>query len=111
MTISERDIEKALHYLRESVEVAALAKSSMVLTEQLIKTTKARLQANSKAASVAAAEIEALCHPDYKTAVEAYAGAVEAFEAHKMRREAAIAWVDAWRSQEASNRANDRAHR
>lgn len=109
--ISEQDIEKALTYLRTSVEDASQAKSDMILTEGWIKTTKANLMANSGLSSVAAQEVLALSHKDYKTAVEAYAEAVRIFTYHQMKRESALAWIEAWRSQEASNRANDKAHR
>lgn len=109
--ISESDIEKALSYLRSSVEDASQAKSDMVLTEGFIKVTKANLMASSGAPSVSAQEVLALSHKDYKIAVEAYAEAVRVFTYHQMKRESAIAWVEAWRSQEASNRANDKSHR
>lgn len=109
--ISESDIEKALSYLRSSVEDASQAKSDMVLTEGFIKVTKANLMAQSGATSAAAQEVIALGHKDYKIAVEAYAEAVRIFTYHQMKREAAIAWLDAFRTQEASNRQNDKAHR
>lgn len=110
--ISEKEIDKALDYLRGSVDEAAKAKSDMVLTEQWIKTTRARLMAElGGGLSMAAAEAKALADPRYKQAVEAYGAAVQTFEYHKMKRETAIAWIEAWRSQEATNRAVDRGHR
>jgi len=109
--VSEADVEKALDYLRNSVEDASQAKSDMVLTEQFIKVTKANLMASSGATSAAAQEVLALSHKDYKIAVEAYSEAVRVFTYHQMKRESALAWIEAWRSKEASNRANDKAHR
>lgn len=109
--ISEKQIDSALEYLRESVEEASRAKSDMVLTEQWIKTTKAKLMGEQAGLSMAAAEAKALSDPRFAQAVEAYAAAVQIFSFHQMKRETAIAWVDAWRSQEASNRASDRSHR
>jgi hypothetical protein len=109
--ISEDDIEKALTYLRESVDKASSAKQQMVVTEQWIKTTKAELMAGMAGMSVSAAEVQALADPRYKQAVEAYGEAVKAFSWHQMKRETALAWIEAWRSQEASNRAMDRSHR
>lgn len=111
MAISEKQIEAALEYLRESVDEASKAKSDMVLTEQWVKTTKAKLMAEGAGQSMAAAEARALADPRFAQAVEAYGAAVQVFEYHKMKRETAIAWIDAWRSQEASNRAVDRGHR
>ena len=110
MAITERDVEKALDYLRTSVDEAAKAKHDMVLTEQWIKTTKAKLK-SEHAGSDAAAETKALADPRFAQSVEAYGAAVQLFEYHKMKRETALAWIEAWRSQEASNRASDRAHR
>lgn len=109
--ISEKQIDAALEYLRESVDEASKAKSDMVLTEQWIKTTKAKLMTETAGQSMAAAEAKALADPRFAQAVEAYGAAVQLFEFHKMKRETAIAWVSAWQTQEASNRMAERAHR
>lgn len=109
--ISEKQIDAALEYLRESVEEASKAKSDMVLTEQWIKTTKAKLMSRSGATAVSAQEVIALGHPEFEAAVNAHGAAVQAFEFHKMKRETALAWIEAYRTQEASNRMIDRGHR
>ncbi len=67
--------------------------------------------ASSGGTSAAAQEVLALSHKDYKIAVEAYSEAVRVFTYHQMKRESAIAWLDYYRTQEASNRNNDKAHR
>jgi hypothetical protein len=55
--------------------------------------------------SVAAQEVHALAHPDYKQAVEAYGAAVQLFTFHQMKRETASAWIEAWRTQSSNERA------
>lgn len=110
--ITEKQIEAALEYLRESVDEASKAKSDMVLTEQWIKTTKAKLMGELGAGlSAAAAEAKALADPRFAQAVEAYGAAVQLFSFHQMKRETAQAWVSAWQTQEAGARMADRAHR
>lgn len=109
--ITEKQIEAALEYLRESVDEASKAKGDMVVCEQWVKTTKAKLMSRSGASAVSAQEVIALGHPEFEAAVNAFGAAVQLFEFHKMKRESAMAWIDAYRTQEASNRATDRAHR
>jgi hypothetical protein len=80
----------------------------MVVTEQWIKTTKARLmvQAGKDGISgVSACEVVALAHPDFKQAVEAHGAAVQLFTFHQMKRETAGAWIEAWRTQSSNERA------
>lgn len=109
--ITDQQLDKALEYLRESVQPASKAKSDMVLCEHWVKTTKARLMLESGVASVSGQEVVALAHEEYKQAVEAYGTAIELFTYHQMKRETAMAWLEAYRTQEASNRQNDRAHK
>ena len=109
--ITEAAVEQALNYLRTSVDEAAMAKHDMVVTEAFVKTQKARIISESVGVSHAAAETKALCDERFMDAVRGHAEAVRLFTWHQMKREAASALTDAWRSQEASNRASDRAHR
>jgi hypothetical protein len=111
--ISEKQIDAALEYLRESVDEASRAKSDTVLTEQWIKTTRARLMVlagRDGVTSVAAQTVVAEAHPEFKQAVEAYGAAVQLFEFHKMKRETAIAWIEAWRTQSSNQRAEGKAY-
>jgi hypothetical protein len=111
--ISESQVDAALRYLRESVEEASTARQNMVVTEQWIKTTKARLMvqaAKDGVSSVAAQDVVALAHPDYKQAVEAHGAAVQLFTFHQMKRETAAAWIEAWRTQSSNQRAEGKAY-
>lgn len=106
--ITDAQLDVALDYLRKSVDEAAKARSDMVLTAEWIKTTKARLMVKAGkegAASNAAQEVAALAHPDYSQAVEAHGAAVQLFTFHQMKREAASAWIEAWRTQSSNERA------
>lgn len=105
--ISDKQLDAALEYLRESVEVASKARHDVVVTEQWIKTTKAKMMTKSGASSVAAQEVIALASPEFEAAVNAYAAAVQLFEFHKMKRETALAWIQAWQTASA----NERAHK
>jgi hypothetical protein len=106
--ITDKQLDAALEYLRESVDVASQARSDMVLTEQWLKTTKARLMVlagRDGVTSVAAQEVQALAHPEYRQAVEAHGAAVQLFTFHQMKRETASAWIEAWRTQSSNERA------
>lgn len=113
MAISEKQLDAALEYLRESVDIASKARSDMVVTEEWKKTTKARLMlqaAKEGSTSVAGQEVVALAHPDYKQAVEAHGAAVQLFTFHSMKRETASAWIEAWRTQSSNQRAEGKAY-
>ncbi len=102
--ITDTEIDKALDYLRDSARHAAQARHDVVVTEQWIKTEKARLMSGHQG-SVAAAEVSALSHPDFKAAVQAHGAAVERWEAFRMLREAALAKIEAWRTFSSNERA------
>jgi c-di-AMP phosphodiesterase-like protein len=106
--ISDKQLDAALEYLRESIDVASKARSDKVVTEQWIKTTRARLMVQALkdgVASVAAQTVTAEAHPDFKQAVEAYGAAVQLDAFHQMKRETASAWLEAWRTQSSNERA------
>jgi hypothetical protein len=106
--ISDKQLDAALEYLRESVEVASKARSDMVVTEQWIKTTKAKLMQEAGKSGVSSSsgqEVIALASPQYAQAVEAYGAAVQLFSFHQMKRETASAWLEAWRTQSSNERA------
>lgn len=111
--ITEKQIEAALEYLRESVDDASKARSDMVVTEEWKKTTKARLMVQAGkdgVKSATAQEVVALAHPDFAQAVEAHGAAVQLFSFHQMKRETASAWIEAWRTQSSNQRAEGKAY-
>lgn len=111
--ISEKQLDAALEYLRESVDIASKARSDMVVTEEWKKTTKARLMVlagREGITSVAAQEVQAMAHPEYRQAVEAHGAAVQLFTFHSMKRETASAWIEAWRTQSSNLRSEGKAY-
>lgn len=87
----------------------AKAKATRVYLEEYRKTIKALMMQASGEPSAAAQEREAYAHPEYIAHLEALRQAVEEEEALRWKLIAAQAAIETWRSQEASNRAIDRA--
>lgn len=106
--ISENDVEKAVDYLRSNALEAAQARANVRYLDAFLKTQKASLKLASNASSNAAAEDEALASPQYRDALQGYKEAVEKDALHMFKREAAIAMIDAWRSQSANARGEGR---
>lgn len=111
MKITEEDVEKALHRLRVTTKTAAVAKGQVVLMEGFVKRAKAQAVAKQTGVSATAANELAYASDEYKSALEAYSAAVEIYEDLKLERETAMAWVECWRTLEASMRQTDRGHR
>ena len=105
--IETSDVEKAVTFLRQA-EGIAKARGEMVRTEKMLNHIKALVMAHSNEKSIGARESFAYASDRYKDAIDEYAKAVEAYEIFRAKREAAIALIDAWRSQEASRRGADR---
>tara|TARA_R100000306_G_scaffold56997_1_gene55023 strand:- start:330 stop:647 length:318 start_codon:yes stop_codon:yes gene_type:complete len=101
--ISQNDVEKALMTL-ESAEDAAFAKAARIKAEHMLKVTKSLIMAKNKKLPVNAQERDALISPEYAEQIEVLRQAVFNDELQKSHREAAQATIDAWRTQEASNR-------
>ena len=106
--IKDDDAERAVSYLRDSAEKAAAARGNVSLLEQMLKVTKARLRSMSLAKTEGAKEDEALSSPEYLEIVKGYQAAVEEDAVYRMKREAAIARIEAWRSQQANIRGMSR---
>lgn len=102
--IPEEDIEKALDYLRDSAETAAQATALKVYLTEYRKTKKAELMALSNEEAVNAQERFAYSHAEYKEFLKGLREANYQAEKHKFLREAAVAKIEAWRTQEANYR-------
>jgi len=106
------DPNDAIDFMIQNSKQYAQAKANRIYLEEFRKTMKAEL---CKAAlvngieAVNAQEREAYADPAYKTHLEALRDAVEAEERLRWMMVAAQARIDVWRSQEASNRAIERA--
>ena len=103
------DPQKHLRRMWETAPKLAKAKADRVYMEEFRKTLKAQLMKSSGESTVNAQEREAYSHADYIKHLEALREAVQAEETLRWRMVADQASVEVWRSQEASNRAIDRA--
>ena len=102
--ISDSDIEKALDYLRDSVEEAAQARANKVYLTEYRKTKKADLMNMSNEASEAAKERFAYSHPEMKEFLLGLKEAIYQDARHDFLRDAADAKIEAWRTQQANER-------
>lgn len=106
--IKDEDIETAIGYLRSSAEVAATARANMKYLAEYLKTKRAQIKMKQTGMSNAAAEDAALADPAYIEVLEGYKVAVEQDALHQFKREAAVAAIDAWRTQQSNMRAEGR---
>ena len=106
--ITEEAAEGAVEYLRASAEKAAAARGNVVLLEGMLKVTKAKLKSRSTVKTDSGREDEALSSPEYETILKGYQAAVEEDALYRMKREAAIARIDAWRTQQSNIRGMQR---
>ena len=105
--IKEEAIETALAYLRSSADEAASARANVRYLAEFLKSKKAQLASNFSG-SVASAEMRALADPAYLEILDGYRVAVEEDAFHQFKREAAVATIDAWRTQQSNARAEGR---
>jgi hypothetical protein len=108
--IAESDIEKAVSYLRESAQEAAQARANVRYLAEYLKAKIAQLAAAQTGVSAAAADMHAKAHPEYAELLDGYRVAVEKDAFHGFKREAAVAMIDAWRTQCATSRAEGKAY-
>lgn len=108
--ISEAKVEQAVTYLRTSAEAAAQARAEEMYLAEWIKTVRAQVKVKQAGLSNAAADDVALSSPEFQEALSAYREAVQAHALHKFKREAASAVIEAWRTEQASLRAEGRAY-
>jgi hypothetical protein len=106
--ISDLEVERALDYLRDNATADAQARADALYLEQWVKTERARLTTEQAGMSNAAAVAVAESHPEYLRALSAYKAAVTEDYRRRFLREAAAARIEAYRTQEASRRAEGR---
>jgi hypothetical protein len=95
--------------MHDTGPLLAKARAERVYVEEYRKSLKALLMQASKAPSAAVQERDAYADDTYIQHLQALRIAVEREEALRWRMVTAQAAVEIWRSQEASNRAMDRA--
>lgn len=103
------DPQTALESMWKTAPLLAKAKAERVYMEEYRKSLKAILMKASKENSAASQEREAYAHADYIKHLSGLQSAVETEEFLRWKMVTSQAAVDVWRSQNASNRAIDRA--
>jgi hypothetical protein len=106
--ISDQWIEEALEYLATSTDQIASARAQRVRAEFNRKQIRAALMLKSLESSAAMREAWAESHSDYKEACEQEAQAVEADEWHRSQRNKCDTIIEAWRTEQASQRAGSK---
>ena len=96
--ISQRDIEKALDFLRDSAEAAAVNRSNRVYMEEYRKSLKAQLMSENLDMAVNAQEREAYKNEQYITHLEAMKEAIYQDEKLRFLIEAAKIKISAWQT-------------
>ena len=104
MPITDDEIYRALDYLRDNAEKAALARANRIYLEEYRKSKKAMLMKESKVEAISAQERDAYAHPEYLEFLEGLRVAVFEDEKHRFLLQAASAKIDAWRSEQANQR-------
>ena len=110
--MSERiDPQEAVDYMLKTAPRYAAAKAKRVQLEEFRKSKKALLMNDCADKAVTAREQYAYSHPEYIALLDGLREAVRVEEALRWRLTAAQLRVEVWRSQEASNRGQERAAR
>ena len=109
--MSERDVNpnEAIDYIIRHAPKFAKAKAERIYIEEYRKSLKAILMKPSLESAIGAQEREAYAHQEYIELLEGLRDAVEVEEKLRWDMIAAQARVEVWRSQEASNRQQDRS--
>jgi len=102
------DPNEAVNFLIKNAPKFGQAKANRVYIENFLRSKKSLLM-NQTDGAVNAKEAYAYAHPEYQELLEGLRAAVEAEETLKWQMTAAELRVEVWRSQEASNRRQDRA--
>ena len=105
--------EQAAQSIRDKAPLYGEAKAQRVYLEEFRKSKKAMLMKEALKLKVEAAnaqEREAYADPEYVQLIKGLALAIEKEETLKWEIEAARLDIEIWRSREATNRTQDRAH-
>jgi hypothetical protein len=105
--------EDAAQTIRDKAPAFGEAKAQRVYLEEFRKSKKALLMKDALTLGIEAAnaqEREAYAHPSYQQLIRGLAEAIEKEETLRWELEAARLDIEIWRSREATNRNQDRAH-
>jgi arginine deiminase len=103
--VSERDLEKALDWLRDNADEAARAKAERIYCEEYRKSLKAVLMKQHAQLPLGAQEREAYADERYLMHLDKLRTAVFEDERIRALRVAAELKIEAWRTQQANFRA------
>lgn len=106
--------EQHAEKIREKAAEYGKAKARRVYLEEFRRSKKALLMKDALKLKIEAAnaqEREALANPEYKQLLEGLAAAVEIEETLKWELESHRLDIEIWRTKEATNRIQDKAHR
>jgi len=106
--INEQEIDRALDYLRDNASAAAQARANRIYAEEYRKSLKATIMKRNADMAVNAQEREAYADPEYLAFLDGLKQAVFEDEKHRFLLEAAKAKCDAWRTQQATQRAMEK---
>lgn len=109
--MSERDPEKAADFIIRSAKPYAQAKANRMYLEEFRKTKKALLMNASDGKTVSDRESYAYAHPEYEEVLNKFKDAVLDEETLRVQIKGAELTIEIWRSQNASNRNQDRTMR
>lgn len=105
---SDESAQKALDFLRFQAAEAAISRANRIYMEEFRKTVKANCMAESEEKALAAQERDAYANPKYVAHLEALRSAVELDEVHRWKMIAAQATIEAWRTNQANKRGEQR---
>ncbi len=108
--ITVEEIDRVLAYLRDNAQQDAQARAERYYMEEWIKTVKAQEQSKHDGISIAASEVRARISDSYIKALEAYKAAIFEDERRRFLRGAAEAKLEAFRTQEATRRAEGKGY-
>jgi 16S rRNA G966 N2-methylase RsmD len=103
--IDDDDIEKAVDYLRDNATKAAKAKAERIYMEEYRKVVKSQIMRENDNKAIGAQEATAYADPRYTQHLVVMKEAIEKDEYHRWMLMAAEAKIEAWRTQQANNRA------
>jgi hypothetical protein len=103
--VTDEDVDKALHFLRDSARTLGDLARQKSEKASLVKRTKALIMQEHSSKSLGAAEREALCDERYAKAETEDAIAFGEYECLRALRDAAAAKIECWRTETASIRA------
>lgn len=86
----------------------ATARAAYEFAEKQLKVTLAKAQLSANGKTVGEREATALCSPEYERALADFKLVAGAYYRERDRREAAVAIIDAWRTQQSDMRAMGR---